>query len=79
MHCFSFKGRSEKKSTNSRSGSFKYKYENMSRSCSFKTKNELCTCPSTEKLADAEVETKPVTPLKTIETFSVKLTYKPRI
>nr|XP_022901435.1 uncharacterized protein LOC111414351 isoform X2 [Onthophagus taurus] len=87
----SFKSRGEKKSTNSRSGSFKIKYDGVSRSCSFKTKTELCTCPSSnEKLADdiQEIEQQQTfdsvvvggsQPLRTFETIHVTLTYKPRI
>ncbi|KAH1019717.1 hypothetical protein HUJ04_009499 [Dendroctonus ponderosae] len=41
----SFKGRSERRGSSSRSNSFKVKYENISRSCSFKNKTELCSCP----------------------------------
>ncbi|XP_019869583.2 uncharacterized protein LOC109598177 isoform X2 [Aethina tumida] len=82
----SFKGRGERKSTSSRPGSFKLKYENISRSCSFKTKNELCTCPSVDGAIAAENgvqsdEAQPQqSPPKTApETICVTLTYKPRV
>lgn len=41
----SFKGRNERRGSNSRSSSFKLKYDTISRSCSFKNKPELCSCP----------------------------------
>lgn len=89
----SFKGRSERRNSGSRPGSFKLKYENVSRSCSFKSKGELCTCPPPTPLAtsapstndekmdeDAEERPHEKTPtVKTIETIHVTLTYKPRI
>ncbi|XP_063923489.1 uncharacterized protein LOC135137701 isoform X3 [Zophobas morio] len=70
----SFKGRSDRKGSTSRPGSFKIKYENISRSCSFKTKTELCTCPT----GDTADESKATTAKKN-ETICVTLTYKPRI
>ncbi|KAJ3631141.1 hypothetical protein MTP99_012288 [Tenebrio molitor] len=72
----SFKGRSDRKSSNSRSGSFKIKYENISRSCSFKTKTELCTCPAGDVKDDSKAG---IPTAKKSETICVTLTYKPRI
>ncbi|XP_060530591.1 uncharacterized protein LOC132704551 isoform X2 [Cylas formicarius] len=78
----SFKMRGEKKSSCSRSGSVKLKYENISRSCSFKSKAELCSCPVGSggsvdggKNDDASKSDA----AKTKETICVTLTYKPRI
>lgn len=76
----SFKGRTERKNSITRSGSFKIKYENVSRSCSFKNKGELCSCPSlggsavNEEIEDIKTPTE-----KKAETICVTLTYKPRI
>ncbi|CAH0560789.1 unnamed protein product [Brassicogethes aeneus] len=82
----SFKGRGDRKSAGSRSNSFKIKYENISRSCSFKAKNELCTCPPPHVATASgggdvakENGLKEDTPSKTTETICVTLTYKPRI
>ncbi|XP_044253978.1 uncharacterized protein LOC123004677 isoform X3 [Tribolium madens] len=72
----SFKGRSDRKSSNSRSSSFKIKCENISRSCSFKTKTELCTCPGGNITDDSNAGTPTA---KKNETICVTLTYKPRI
>ncbi|XP_065158142.1 uncharacterized protein [Atheta coriaria] len=79
----SFKGR-ELKATNSRSGSFKLKYENIPRSCSFKSKAELCSCPSDAGSGAPDVNNVGGqaldTGVKTVpETIHVTLTYKPRI
>lgn len=75
--CFcSFKGRAERKNSHSsRPGSFKIKYESLSRSCSFKNKTELCSCPAQGNGDDKSEETK----AKPVETICVTLTYKPRI
>ncbi|XP_015834520.1 uncharacterized protein RhoGAP71E isoform X3 [Tribolium castaneum] len=72
----SFKGRSDRKGSNSRSSSFKIKCENISRSCSFKTKTELCTCPGGDITDDSNAGTPTA---KKNETICVTLTYKPRI
>ncbi|KAJ8981149.1 hypothetical protein NQ317_013814, partial [Molorchus minor] len=74
----SFKTRGERKTSNSRSGSFKLKYEDISKSCSFKSKGELCSCPTTsnkDNIAGTDA-TSPNT-AKTTETLCVTLTYKP--
>ncbi|KAK9737288.1 hypothetical protein QE152_g10836 [Popillia japonica] len=84
----SFKGRSERRNSGSRPGSFKLKYENISRSCSFKSKGELCSCAplplansgNDEKMDEDTEERQHKSPtVKTIETIHVTLTYKPRI
>lgn len=73
---FSFKGRNEKKSTNSRPNSFKLrKLDSISRSCSFKNKAEICSCTSPDETAE-EVKTPTA---KSPETICVTLTYKPRV
>ncbi|CAG9822582.1 unnamed protein product [Phaedon cochleariae] len=73
----SFKTHSERKSSNSRSGSFKLKYDSISKSASFKSKGELCSCPGSNDGATSN-ETSPNT-VKTTETICVTLKYKPRI
>ncbi|XP_050300416.1 uncharacterized protein LOC126738962 [Anthonomus grandis grandis] len=78
----SFKGRGERRGSSSRSNSFKIKYDSISRSCSFKNKAELCSCPieSTNGENGTQDETLiPDTTAKTKETICVTLTYKPRI
>ncbi|XP_066253986.1 uncharacterized protein RhoGAP71E isoform X1 [Euwallacea similis] len=79
----SFKGRNDRRGSNSRSNSFKIKYENISRSCSFKNKTELCSCPVESPTKGAENGSKddPMIPgtANTTETICVTLTYKPRI
>lgn len=78
----SFKGRGgDRKTSNSRSGSFKIKYENISRSCSFKAKNELlCTCPPSGDVAEGNGDSGGTpSATKQSETICVTLTYKPRI
>lgn len=74
----SFKNRSERKNSNSRSGSFKIKYDAISRSSSFKGKNELCSCPSPASIVDHPEEKVKLSTGHT-ETICVTLTYKPRI
>ncbi|XP_045481145.1 uncharacterized protein LOC123685483 isoform X2 [Harmonia axyridis] len=79
----SFKNRERKIST-SKSGSFKMKYGNISRSCSLKNKAELCSCPSNNnEVPPMNEEPKcsdlPSTAKKTTETICITLTYKPRI
>ncbi|KAL3266061.1 hypothetical protein HHI36_010248 [Cryptolaemus montrouzieri] len=79
----SFKNRGERKISNSKSGSFKKKYGNISRSCSFKNKTELCSCPANNEVPPLNEEPKtnepPTTAKKTTETICITLTYKPRI
>lgn len=72
---YSFKGRAERKSSHSRPGSFKIKYEGVSRSCSFKNKAELCSCPSPGNTEEGKEDAK----AQTRETICVTLTYKPRV
>lgn len=74
----SFKGRNERRGSNS----FKIKYENISRSCSFKNKGELCSCPvgTSGSVENGNRDEMLVPdPAKTKETICVTLTYKPRI
>ncbi|XP_076273222.1 rho GTPase activating protein at 71E isoform X1 [Rhynchophorus ferrugineus] len=78
----SFKGRNERRGSGSRSNSFKIKYDNISRSCSFKNKGELCSCPveGSSALENGNKEDNlPLDTAKTKETICVTLTYKPRI
>ncbi|XP_017783230.1 PREDICTED: uncharacterized protein LOC108567337 isoform X2 [Nicrophorus vespilloides] len=84
----SFKGRGERKSSTSKQGSFKLKKNMSSRSCSFKKKTELCSCPPIEAadncasnvIASTSSGCKPKTDTaKKTETIHVTLTYKPRI
>lgn len=74
----SFKGRTDRKNSHSRPGSLKIKYENLSRSCSFKNRTELCSCSSPGK-AEEKVEDICATTAKPTETICVTLTYKPRV
>lgn len=72
----SFKGRgAERKNSHSRPGSFKIKYEGLSRSCSFKNKTELCSCPAPGSADEKAEEAK----AKPVEKICVTLTYKPRV
>ncbi|KAL1489555.1 hypothetical protein ABEB36_013508 [Hypothenemus hampei] len=75
----SFKGRGERRGSNSRSNSVKIKYENISRSCSFKSKAELCSCPVETLVTNGENGQENPLSGKAKETICVTLTYKPRI
>lgn len=75
----SFKGRQERRNSSTRSNSFKIKYESISRSCSFKSKAELCSCPSGDAASTAEDQEEKNVAGKKTETICVTLTYKPRI
>ncbi|KAF5282181.1 hypothetical protein FQR65_LT02878 [Abscondita terminalis] len=74
----SFKTRTERRGSNSKPGSFKIKYEGVSRSSSFKGKNELCSCPSPGSVEEKLEEAVKISTGHT-ETICVTLTYKPRI
>ncbi|KAF5303413.1 hypothetical protein FQR65_LT18993 [Abscondita terminalis] len=73
-----FKTRTERRGSNSKPGSFKIKYEGVSRSSSFKGKNELCSCPSPGSVEEKLEEAVKISTGHT-ETICVTLTYKPRI
>ncbi|XP_025831952.1 uncharacterized protein LOC108738035 isoform X2 [Agrilus planipennis] len=72
----SFKNRGERKNSQSRSGSFKIKYEGMSRSNSLKGKGDKCSCSNSEKTKEEEKE---ISKSPSSQTICVTLTYKPRI